>query len=252
MASETVFDPSKVSSVVAEGSEMRRIDLEVSDILSIVRVQEVASTRLADLITYHLRKTVSQDAPILFVVGKGNNGANGIAAARHLVGRGRKNVTVLLGFSREDMAEMPKEQLKFYEHFGGTTLSFASDGFPSVPSGGIIVDGLLGTGISKPPRGVIKDLIELINDTERPVLALDVPSGLNHVTGEVLEPCIRAAWTYNFHLLKSGQVVDGARKVIGELWTADTDLTYTAWEEAGVKTESIQELYSTGPIRQVF
>jgi hydroxyethylthiazole kinase-like uncharacterized protein yjeF len=250
----SLLDPSKISSVVADGQEMRRIDLEVSDVLSITRVQEVASTRLADLLTYHLG--LDKAEPILFVVGKGNNGANGIAAARHLVGRGRKNVKVLLGFSREEMNDMPREQLKLYEHFGGMALLWKDDKDAMVPSltakGGIIVDGLLGTGISKPPRGVIKDLVEWVNGTLLPVVALDVPSGLNHVTGEVLEPCIRAKWTYNFHILKTGQVVDSARAVIGELWTADTDLTYTAWEEAGVKTESIQELFATGPIRRVF
>ena len=95
-------------------------------------------------------------------------------------------------------------------------------------------------------------MIEWVNSTEIPVLALDVPSGLNHVTGEILQPCIKANYTYNFHILKSGQIVDSAKSVIGQLWTADTDLTYTAWEEAGVKTEDIQELFSKGPIRRVF
>jgi hydroxyethylthiazole kinase-like uncharacterized protein yjeF len=252
-----ILDPSKIASVVADGDEMRRIDLEVSDVLSITRVQEVASTRLADLLTYHLGLDKSE--PILFVVGKGNNGANGIAAARHLVGRGRRNVKVLLGFSSEEMNDMPREQLKLYEHFGGeAALTWKKDKDEVlalekiIANGGIIVDGLLGTGIAKPPRGVIKDMIEWVNGTSLLVVALDVPSGLNHVTGEILEPCIRAKWTYNFHILKTGQVVYSARAVIGELWTADTDLTYTAWEEAGVKTESIQELFAAGPIQRVF
>ena len=256
-----MMDPSKIESVVADGDEMRRIDLAVSEVLSITRVQEVASTRLADLLTYHLNLT--RDTPILVVVGKGNNGANGIAAARHLVGRGHSNIRVLLGFPKDAMASMPQEQLKLYEHFRGTSMRWKGanddDGEQTKflesmrTSNGIIVDGLLGTGISKPPRGTIKELIEWINDVAKlPVLALDVPSGLNHVTGEVLQPCIKAKWTYNFHILKSGQIVDSARPVIGELWTADTDLTYTAWEEAGVSTKDIQDLFAHGPIRRVF
>mmetsp|Transcript_25317 Transcript_25317/g.45624 ORF Transcript_25317/g.45624 Transcript_25317/m.45624 type:complete len:261 (-) Transcript_25317:158-940(-) len=260
MSSSSPMDPSKISSIVADGNEMRRIDLEVSEVLSITRVQEVASTRLADLITYHLGLNVGETTPVVVVVGKGNNGANGIAAARHLVGRfGRGNITVLLGVPNDQMNDMPREQLKLYEHFGGRTVSWTGkedqEGLMAsliAKEGTIIVDGLLGTGIAKPPRSNIKDVIEWVNSTSLPVLALDVPSGLNHVTGEVLEPCIRAKWTFNFHILKSGQVAPSARNVIGELWTADTDLTYTSWEEAGVKPEAIQELYSAGPIRRVF
>ena len=212
----------------------------------------------ADLITYHLDLPDEHD-PVLFVVGKGNNGSNGIAAARHLIGRGRRNITVLLGFDPTEMGDMAREQLGLYERFEGEVVAARYDGggllvssLSGVPERGIVVDGLLGTGISRPPQGNVRDLIGYINGSGRPVLALDVPSGLNHVTGEVLEPCIRATWTFNFHLLKSGQVTEGGRTVIGELWTADTDLTYTAWEEAGISASDMRSLYSTGPIRRVF
>lgn len=256
------MDPSKIPSVVADGNEMRRIDLEVSEVLSITRVQEVASTRLADLLTYHLGLDLyGKSTSLLVVAGKGNNGANGIAAARHLVGRfGPDGITVLLAFPPDRMNDMAREQLRLYEHFGGKTVTWTggeedSDGaLTSLTEreGTVIVDGLLGTGIDKPPRSIVKDVIEWANATSLPILALDVPSGLNHATGEVLTPCIRAKWTYNFHILKSGQVSPGARSVVGELWTADTDLTYTAWEEAGVSSGAIQEMFSAGPIRRVF
>jgi len=64
--------------VVLSGDVMRRIDLEVSEILSITRVQEVACTRIADTISYHLSNVEIYKTPICVIAGKGNNGANAI------------------------------------------------------------------------------------------------------------------------------------------------------------------------------
>ena len=64
--------------VTADSALMRQIDIEISSVLGLQRVQEVAATRIADLITYHLK--ISRETALCFVCGKGNNGANGVAA----------------------------------------------------------------------------------------------------------------------------------------------------------------------------
>lgn len=237
-----------MENVFLDGKVMRKKDLDISKIFGLVRMQEVASTRIADFLMYHLESVQSTD-PLCFVVGKGNNGANGIAAARILHCRGRQNVSVFLAFV-EEMNDMAKEQLQLYRSFGGNLAPSLAKGLLN-PTG-IIIDALLGTGIMKSPTGILRGLITSFNSSRNRVLALDLPSGLQLSTGEASNPCVQATWTFNFHIPKRGQMTTKAKEKIGELWTADTGLTYTAWNDVGVHTQTLSNLYKEGPIRRIY
>lgn len=236
---------------VLEGDEARNIDLDVTEKLGRVRVLESVATRIADTLMYHLQ--ISDNTPLLFVAGKGNNGANAIAAARILHLRGRQvEVVPLVQPDSDNLRPNIKEQFELYTFFVGEDRLLPLD-FTKIRSfGGVIIDGILGTGIADPPRGVSADAIQAINSSSssvaRKVLSIDIPSGLNHITGEAPGDCVKATWTLNLHMLKRGQLTEAAAPYIGELWSAESSLGFTTFP--GLE-QAFASFYKNGPIRKV-
>jgi len=229
---------------------MRAADLMVSDVIGIPRVQEVASTRIADWIQYVLRID-PEFSNLCFIVGKGNNGANAVSAARILHNRGWKSISVVLACSESEHNEFLKEHLRIFKLFGGTIVDSipSFDWFSPRSPAVTIVDGLLGTGVTRNPSGSIATWIRKINELNLPVLALDVPSGLHHGSGEILDPCTRAYSTFCFHVLKSGLMATQAKLNVGAVWTADTDLSFDVF---GVEVStSLRHIYRQAPIVHV-
>ena len=244
---------SSITLPVLEGDEARNIDLEVTEKLGRVRVLESVANRIADALQYHILDH-RKGHPMLFVGGKGNNGANVIAAARILHLRGVDVRVVAL--VNDDGQQRPniQEQLDLFEVFvGKERLSYAAAD-PTLQAvkdfGGILIDGILGTGIADPPRGIARDAIRAVNDAKhaKGVVSIDIPSGLNHVTGETPGDCVKATWTLNLHMLKQGQLTEIAKPYVGELWSAESNLgfiTFTGYEEA------FREFYKESPIVKV-
>lgn len=235
---------------VLSGDQARSIDLEVTEKLGRVRVLECVATRLADFLQYHLHC----QQPILFVAGKGNNGANSLAAARILHFRGYQTVQVVSlvdpATDRNLLRPNMQEQLQLFTDFVGSTYLHSLDYAKIQSWQGIVVDGILGTGISEPPRGIAEKAIVAINKSEAQVVSIDVPSGLNHVTGQAPGVCVRATWTLNLHMLKSGQLKPAAKEFVGELWSAETALGFVSFGPD--LAPKFAAFYRLSPIRKVF
>jgi NAD(P)H-hydrate epimerase len=84
-----------------------------------------------------------------------------------------------------------------------------------------VVDGMIGYSLAGPPRAPASGMIEWANDQHAPVVALDVPSGLDATTGDPREPTIRATATMTLALPKTGLAEPGATPLVGELYLAD-------------------------------
>jgi NAD(P)H-hydrate repair Nnr-like enzyme with NAD(P)H-hydrate epimerase domain len=222
------------------GDEARNIDLEVTEKLGRVRVLECVATRVADTLHYHLG-IVPYTTPLLFVAGKGNIGAKALAVARILAFRGWLNITIVPLVQPLDNNLRPNvvEQFQLLIDFGLADKIHPLD-WEHIQNfkRGVIVDGILGTGIASPPRGVALQAIQAIGfastnlvdgNNKVQVLAIDIPSGLNHVTGEAPGECIGATWTINLHMLKIGQLASQAKASIRELWSAETALGFTSF-----------------------
>lgn len=214
-----------------------------------VRILESVATRIADLMHYHLH--IEPTTPILFVAGKGNNGANAIACARILHLRGFENlslVTLVDPKDEDNLRPNIREQLELFSHFVGSSNIYPMD-WDAIKrhDGGVIVDGILGTGIAAPPRGVSKDAIEAILESSSKVLSIDMPSGLNHINGEAPGVCIEATWTCNLHMMKSGQLEPIAKKYIGDLWSVESALGFITFPEPA----KFKSFYKDGPIQRV-
>jgi NAD(P)H-hydrate epimerase len=157
---------------------------------------------------------------VLIVCGGGNNGGDGLAVARHLHNRG---VSVEIALAAD-----PKT------YTGDAAINFEIVRAMGIPSPGLevghtppalgraelIVDALFGTGLRSPPR--TRWQIDLMNERGVPVLAVDVPSGLDCDTGEPLGPaCVRATRTVTFVAEKTGFANPAARQYLGEVIVGD-------------------------------
>jgi hydroxyethylthiazole kinase-like uncharacterized protein yjeF len=153
------------------------------------------------------------------VAGKGNNGGDGLVAARHLHNWGAR-VRVVLGAEKEDFRDVPAKQLMILEKLG-VEIDGRSGGFDGAE---LLIDALLGYGSRGNPREPMAGLIRKVNSSGIPVLAVDIPSGLDATTGEPNEPCVVANATVTFGLLKTGFLNRGSMRFVGELYLADISL----------------------------
>ena len=106
-----------------------------------------------------------------------------------------------------------------------------------LPDADLIVDALLGFGLSGPPSGPAARLITAANAHPAPVLAVDLPSGLDARTGDPYDPCIRADATLTLALPKTGLLAPAARPVIGELAVADIGIPPEVYARVGVHVD---------------
>lgn len=135
---------------------------------------------------------------VLVLAGPGNNGGDALVAARHLLAAGVRVSAVLVG----DPTRLPPDAAHALDAWLASGGSLAG-GWPA-DEPDLIIDGLLGIGISRAPAGAIADLIRDANASAAPVLAIDVPSGLDADTGTAHAPTIRAQRTVTFLGDKSG------------------------------------------------
>ncbi len=140
---------------------------------------------------------------ILIFAGLGNNGGDAFVIARHLAGHGSKVTVVLLGFPEKIKTEEGRWNWELLEKMNSiklitgekTSFNFNAD---------IIVDGILGTGISGDIREPYASAMKFINDSNAFKLAVDVPSGLDPDTGNTSNVFVSVDVTVTFHKMKIG------------------------------------------------
>lgn len=142
------------------------------------------------------------------------------------------------------------EQVELFDEIAGISKRRMLDANYIRNWNNVIVDGILGSGIQDPPQGVSASAIQACSDSNGRILSIDLPSGLNHVTGEAPGACIQATWTVNLHMFKSGQLQDVARLYIGQLWSAETALGFTTF--GNELTPKFMKFYKDDPIRRVW
>lgn len=163
----------------------------------------------------------------IVLAGRGNNGGDGFAAARHLIIGGAAAVTVLKSDADEAYKNDAAVNLTILRRLGGESLRIfdtpeLSDAGISalLDDAGCIVDGLLGTGTAGAPRKEPARLIRLLEGRKN-ILALDIPSGIDPESGVVHDPCVKAALTVTFLAPKRGMAFQPAREACGKIITAD-------------------------------
>jgi NAD(P)H-hydrate epimerase len=165
------------------------------------------------------------------VCGRGNNGGDGLAAARHLHRWGR-----LAGVACTDpdrLAGPAAEQARALRAIG---VEIGRE--PEPRNARLVVDALLGTGLSRPAEGRMAEWIAAIDDSGLRVVSVDVPSGLDADTGRAPGACVRAALTVTLGLPKPGLLVADGPAHAGDVWVADIGVPFEAYAAIGVQVPS--------------
>jgi NAD(P)H-hydrate epimerase len=159
--------------------------------------------------------------------GTGNNGGDGFVIARHLLNRGFAVVVVICG-DRNKIKGDARVNLDILEGLGvpiekldvDTESDIEGRAATFARGADMIVDCIFGTGLTGELRDEHKRLIEGINSLGCPVLAVDIPSGLDCDTGQSLGAAIRANCTVTFVALKKGFVLENAKALTGDVYVA--------------------------------
>ncbi|MGI0074939.1 MAG: NAD(P)H-hydrate epimerase [Nitrosotalea sp.] len=141
---------------------------------------------------------------ITIFAGLGNNGGDAFVVARHLAAFGCMPTVVLLGHPDKIKTEEARSNWKILEKMNSVNLMLASAIHEITSNTDVIVDGMLGTGMSGKIREPYSSAIDLINRSNAFKFAVDVPSGLDPDTGIVNDKCVKTDITITFHKMKIG------------------------------------------------
>jgi NAD(P)H-hydrate epimerase len=164
------------------------------------------------------------DKTVGVLCGKGHNGGDGLVVARSLKAQKASVVAVLVG-EEEDLSEETKKQLHKAKTSKVPVLFLKdTDGLKStrvaLEECDLLVDALFGTGLSRPIDGLFRDLVRLVKTLSKPVVAVDIPSGLSADSGVPLGETLSAQLTVTFGLPKLGFYSPTSPTFLGE-WSVD-------------------------------
>jgi NAD(P)H-hydrate epimerase len=163
--------------------------------------------------------------------GKGNNGGDGLAAARHLSRWGRLHSVTAL--DRDALKGPAAKEAEALERLG---ITIGRE--PDLVGAELVLDAIFGTGLGRPPEGTAAEWIEAINASNKRVIAADLPSGLEADNGRALNPTVRAQLTVTLGLPKAGLLANDGPAHAGEVWVADIGIPTQAYEALGIKVQA--------------
>jgi hydroxyethylthiazole kinase-like uncharacterized protein yjeF len=179
---------------------------------------------------------LAEEGPIVVVAGRGNNGGDGFVAAAELAARGRE-VSVALLCERDSLQ-------------GDAALAARGWKYPVLPFNpqalgkpALIIDALFGAGLNRPVKGEPVEMIEAINANGAPVLAVDLPSGINGTTGLVMGAAVRAATTVTFFRRKPAHLLLPGRMYCGRVSVADIGIDRAVLAE--IKPQTFENVPDT-------
>ena len=190
-------------------AQMRELDRRTIEELGLpgMVLMELAGRGVADSAT----ELLPSGGRFVVVAGPGNNGGDGYVAARHLLGRGRTGRVLLLGDPTRLTGDAAANRKLFLRLGGVEVVDDGSAALQPLLDAGLVIDAIFGTGLQREVEGRRRVAIEAINGCARPVLAVDLPSGIDSDTGRCCGVAVRATRTVTFGCLKRGLVSgDGA------------------------------------------
>jgi hydroxyethylthiazole kinase-like uncharacterized protein yjeF len=212
--------------------EVARLDAAAAERgVTTLQLMEVAGWQVARCAWHRL----GGPAAVGVIAGYGNNGGDGLVAARHLATWGCAMWVLVLG-GEARVTGVVREHVLSARRCG---VDVVVDGDAALV-GGILsrtelgIDAILGTGLRSAPREPQASAIRAINESGIPILSVDVPSGLDATTGEAFDPTVRAAMTCTLTAMKRGLRRGDAVAYAGDIWVADIGMPATAWLEAGL------------------
>ncbi len=172
---------------------------------------------------------------IVVACGVGNNGGDGYVVARLAKAQGLDAV-VVTGDGTEPRTDDARRARADFLSAGGSERVLGAGVLPACD---LVVDGVLGIGLERPPEGAARALIDAIAAARRPILALDVPSGLDADTGHAPAACVRADVTVTFIARKRGLVTGDAPAHGGELLLEPLEVPASCFDGIGADAKLV-------------
>jgi hydroxyethylthiazole kinase-like uncharacterized protein yjeF len=180
------------------------------------------------------------EGPVLVVAGRGNNGGDGFVAAAELAARGRE-VSIILLCERDSLQGDAASAARGWKN---PVLPFNPQ---AIGKPALIIDALFGAGLNREVKGDPHDMIEAINANGAPVLAVDLPSGINGDSGAIMGVAVRATETVTFFRRKPGHLLLPGRIHCGRVRLADIGIDRRVLDEIKPRTfENIPQVWRQG------
>jgi len=237
---------------IVDGPTMGRMDRKavVQYGMSEIALMENAGRGVADVAARHTRGAKRR---ISILAGKGNNGGDGFVAARHLSNRGF-SVTVLLLADPSDIRGSAEINMDIWGKMGGRTETVITakelkGALSTLKHSALIVDAIFGTGLSSKVKGHHARVIDTINDISVPVVAVDIPSGLDASTGAILGSAVRADVTATMALPKLGLVTHPGAAYAGVVDVVDIGMPRAITDDEDIPWNMVDGSMIGGMVR---
>jgi NAD(P)H-hydrate epimerase len=221
---------------ILSSEQMKAIDRRATERFGIpsIVLMENAALAVADAIGAHYPDC---DRAAIFC-GVGANGGDGFAVARHLEQRGVVPIVFIVG-DRAKIAGDAATNLTICERLAFPLYEITDDdslneALVHAADSDLVVDAIFGTGLDRAPAGIYAETILSIADLGLPVVAVDLPSGLNASSSEPFEPCVQASLTVTFASPKICHIFEPAAVFCGEVIVADISIPTAAIEDENV------------------
>jgi NAD(P)H-hydrate epimerase len=216
---------------------------------------ENAGLQVVDFLESHFEDL--EDRRVLILCGKGNNGGDGLVAARHLHNRGYDLRLLLFGRKSEIKGES-RTNLSILEKMAVEVREIPDirawhEFLPELALHDLVLDALLGTGVQGALKGYLEEVIRDVNNASADRVAVDIPSGLNADSNEIPGICLNADATVTFACPKIPHVFLPAEEKVGEVFVADIGIPEEAVEAEGARLNLVdsEELAMYLPPRKV-
>jgi ADP-dependent NAD(P)H-hydrate dehydratase / NAD(P)H-hydrate epimerase len=210
--------------------EMRALEANAEYFgISLLQLMENAGRSVAHEVT----SRCSKDKKVAILCGLGGNGGDGFVAARHLLVAGYNVSVFLVGRSKDINHEAALKNWEILQALQAQVRLIEVTDSSAIPNvdADIVVDALLGTGTKGKLKAPVFQVVEYINSLNAYKIAVDVPTGIDSDTGEVLGTAVKANLTITFYKIKQG--LKEAKKYVGELAVKDIGLPQILEQYAG-------------------
>ncbi len=224
--------------------EMRGIDRRATEIFGIssLILMENAGIRVADAAMNLIQ---AAHPMVAIVAGKGNNGGDGLVAARHLMNAGIQ-VEVFVSGDQIDMTRDCAANYQILENMKAPIYHLQDQGSLdrfswAAANADLIIDALFGISYRPPLRDLDAQVVSIINEHRRPVLAIDIPSGVEADSGRISGGAIQADWTVTLALPKMGLFIEPGRSRAGKVTVADISIPGSLLSDKAIKNNLLTE-----------
>jgi len=230
---------------VATAEEMQELDRKAIETYRIpgIVLMENAGRGAAEVISNFFPEIHKKKVAI--IAGKGNNGGDGFVIARYLLNQGIC-VRVYLLTDPKGLRGDAETNFSIFHRIKGEVVSVpSSKDYIKVKRDlekfDILVDGIFGTGLDAEVRGYYREVIDHLNTLQRPIVAIDIPSGLDADTGKPLGTAIRASLTITFGLPKIGHLIPPGLDYVGKVKVIDIGIPKRLVEEEKIPTYLLEK-----------